>query len=79
MRPGCGWTGNRRYALRQHFKKAHPGVPFPEHEGFMIYDAKGLAKQLLNEEITVGQAECEARLLYQSKAAQLRKQGIWGE
>jgi len=56
-----------------------PGVPFPEHEGFMIYDAKGLAKQLLNEEITVGQAECEARLLYQSKAAQLRKQGIWGE
>jgi len=62
-----------------HFKKAHPGVPFPKHEGCMIYDAKGLVKQLLNEEITVEQAEREARLSFQSKAAELGKRGLWRE
>ena len=77
--PGCGWAGNRRYALRQHFRKAHQGVLFPEHEGCTIYDAKGLVKQLLNKEITVEEAEHEARMSFQSKAAQLGKLGIWRE
>jgi hypothetical protein len=45
----------------------------------MIYDANGLVKQLLNKEITVDQAEHEARLSFQRKAAQLGKLGIWRE
>jgi hypothetical protein len=52
---------------------------FPEHEGCTIYDAKILAKQLLNKEITVEQAEQQARLLFRSKAAQLGKLGILRE
>jgi hypothetical protein len=77
MQPGCGWTDRRPHTLPMHFKKAHPGVPFPKHEGCMIYDAKGLVKQLLNEEITVEQAECEARLSFQCRATELGKQDIW--
>jgi len=52
---------------------------FPEHEGCTIYDAKGLVKQLLNKEITVEEAEHEARMSFQSKGAQLGKLGIWRE
>jgi hypothetical protein len=33
----------------------------------MIYDAKRLVKQLLNEEITVEQAECDARSSFQDR------------
>jgi hypothetical protein len=84
---GCNWTGNRRYALRNHIEKKHQGVPLAEHaaeqeheqEGFVIYDAKTLAKQLLNEEIGVDWAVCEARSLFQIKAVQLGMLGAWRE
>ncbi|KAH9969158.1 hypothetical protein BC827DRAFT_318907 [Russula dissimulans] len=65
-RPGCDWTGSRRYALRDHLKKKHSSVLLLEQE-FMIYDAKRLVKQLLNEEITVEQAECDARSSFQDR------------
>jgi hypothetical protein len=48
----------------------------PEVEVFMIYDAKGLVKQLLNKEIDVEQAVGEAQSLFRQKAVQLGKQGI---
>lgn len=70
---GCHWTGNRRYALQNHLSDKHPCVPMPEQEAFTIYDAKGLVKLLLNEEISVEEVVGEARLLFQKKAAQLGK------
>jgi hypothetical protein len=72
--PGCDWTGNRRYALRNHLTHKHAGVPIPEV--FMIYDAKRLVKQLLNKEIDVEKAVGEAQFLFQTKAVQLGKLGI---
>ena len=48
----------------------------PEVEVYMIYDAKGLVKQLLNKEIDVEQAVGEAQSLFQKKAVQLGKLGI---
>jgi hypothetical protein len=75
--PGCNWTGNRLYALRIHLADKHLGVPVPELELFMIYDAKGLVKRLLNEEINVEQAVGEARSLFHKKAVQLGKLGSW--
>jgi hypothetical protein len=73
----CNWTGNRRYALRIHLAGKHLGAPIPEPEVFMIYDAKWLVKQLLNKETNVEQATCEARSLFEEKAVQLGKLGIW--
>ncbi len=78
--PGCSWTGNRRYTLQNHLEKKHPGVTSfldAEHEGFVIYDAKELVKQLLNKEITVKKASCEARSAFRRRAAQLGRQDIW--
>jgi hypothetical protein len=75
--PDCKWTGNRLYALRIHHADKHSGVPVPELELFMIYDAKALVKRLLNKEINVEQAVGEARSLFQKKAVQLGKVGIW--
>jgi len=76
--PGCSWTGNRLYALRDHLKKKHEGAPFPkEHRMFIIYDAKRLVKQLLNRAVTVAQAESEASMSHQNKAMQLGKLGSW--
>jgi hypothetical protein len=71
--PGCDWTGNRHNA---HLADKHKGVLMPEGE-YMIYDAKGLAKRVLNKEINIEQAVDEARSLYQTKAAELGKLGIW--
>jgi hypothetical protein len=51
--PSCNWT---RYALHNHLVDKHAGVPMPELEAIMIYDVKGLVKQLLNREINVEQA-----------------------
>lgn len=77
--PDCDWTGNRRYALQDHLKKEHLGITIPEQDGYIIYDAKGLVKQLLNKEITLERADWEARRSYQSRAVQLGKLGIWRE
>ena len=70
---GCNWTGNRRYALQNHFTDKHPSIPMPEQEAFTIYDAKGLVKQLLTKDISVEQAVADARSLYQNKTAELGK------
>jgi hypothetical protein len=75
--PGCNWTGNRRYALRNHLTHKHAGVSMPEVEVFMIYDAKGLVKQVLSKEISVEQAMGEARSLFRKKAVELGKLRIW--
>ena len=42
-----------------------------------IYDAKGLVKQLLNKEIDIEQVVVDAQSLFQIKAAQLGKLGVW--
>ena len=47
----------------------------PEVEVYMIYDAKGLVKQLLKKEINVEQAVGKAQSLFQKKAVQLDKLG----
>ena len=71
--PDCNWTGNRRYALRNHLVAKHSGVPMPELDAFMIYDVKGLVKQLMNKDMTVEQVVGEAQSLFQEKAVQLGK------
>ena len=67
--------------LQNHFEKKHPGVTLldAEHEGYVIYDVKELVKQLLDKEITVKKALCEARSAFRRRAAQLGKQDIWRE
>lgn len=50
----------------------HKGVQMPSKlEAFIIYNAKGLVKQLLNKEINVEQAVSSAELLFHEKAVQL--------
>ena len=70
---GCNWTGKRRYALLKHLLDKHSGIPMPEPEAFMIYDAKGLVKQLLNKDIDVEQAVVKAQSLFKKKAVRLGK------
>jgi len=78
--PECHFTANRRYALANHYKTKHLGVPFVEHAGgFRIYDAKVLVKQLLNKEISVEQAESEAQTAFRKRGAELGKLGFWRE
>ena len=74
-RRGCNWVGSRRYALRDHLKKKHASALLSEQE-FILYDAKGLVKQLLNNEITVEEAECEARSSFENRAGKLGKLGF---
>jgi hypothetical protein len=75
--PGCDWTGDRRYALKNHLSDKHAGGPVPEVEGYMIYDAKGLVKRLMSRDINVGQAVGEARSLFQKKAVELGRLCNW--
>ena len=49
----------------------------PHLEAFTIYDASGLVKQLLNKHINVAQAVVDAQSLFQEKAVQLGKLGVW--
>ncbi|KAF8271978.1 hypothetical protein EI94DRAFT_1796627 [Lactarius quietus] len=66
----CGWTGSRRYALKEHYEKKHPDGPvLPSQEAFIIYDAKLLAKRVVNGEITLVEAIDEAQTLVRKKTA----------
>jgi hypothetical protein len=71
---GCNWTGNRRYALRNHLTHKHAGAPMPDV--FLIYDVDRLVKKLLNKEIDVEKAVVAAQFLFQTKDVQLGKPGI---
>ena len=79
---GCNWTGVRE-VLPNHLKDKHRGIPMPEQEAlktrfnkrFEIYDAKGLVRQLLTNEISLEQALVEVRSLYQNKGVELGKRG----
>jgi hypothetical protein len=65
--PDCDWTGYRRDLLQGHLRNEHRDVPLFKHgsKGIKkIYDAKRLVKQLLKNEITVEQAECEAHATF---------------
>ena len=63
--------------MANHYKTKHPGVPFVQSEGFQIYDAKTLVKQLLNKEITLEQAESEAQTAFRKRGVELGKVGLW--
>jgi hypothetical protein len=65
--PSCGWRGSRRYALLEHYTKKHPEEKEPAPEAFTIYDAKLLAKRLVNGEITMASAINEADTLVRKK------------
>jgi len=74
---GCTWTGSRRYALRYHLTHKHKGIQMPSKlDAFIIYDARGLVKQLLSKEINVEQAVSSAQLLFYEKAVQLGRLGV---
>jgi hypothetical protein len=76
-RPGCNWTGNRRYALKNHLAYKHAVARMPGLEAYMIYDAKDLVKQLLRKNINAEQAVGKARSLFRKKAVELGRLGIW--
>jgi len=57
----CFWRGSRRYALAEHYERKHPEDTVPPPEMSTIYDAKPLAKRLVNREITMAEATDEAR------------------
>ena len=59
--------------LQKHLENKHSGISTPELEAYTIYDAKGLVKQLLNNDINVEQAVCKAQSLFKKKAVQLGK------
>lgn len=75
--PDCNWTGKRPCALQKHLVEKHPAIPMAKVEAFMIYDARGLVKRLLNKKIDVEQVMVEAQSLFQRKAVQLGKLGTW--
>jgi hypothetical protein len=77
--PGCDFTsGGRFYLLKSHRADKHPGVAMPEQDAYTIYDAKVLAKQVRTKEIGIEQALREACSLFEEKAKQMGKLGIWG-
>ena len=76
--PSCTSTGTRAYSLKEsHYADKHPGVPLPEQDPPVIYDAKVLAKQVRNKEIGIEEAVREARTLFEEKAEQEGKLGSW--
>ena len=75
--PGCNLTGTRPYLLNSHHADNHPGVPMPEQDASVIYDAKVLAKRVWTKEISIEQAVHEAFTLFEEKARQEGKLGIW--
>ena len=75
--PGCDWAGCSPYTFRRHLANKHSGAPMPEQEAYTIYNARGIAKQIVNNEIPVDQAVEEAWSLFEEKAKQVGKLGIW--
>ena len=75
--PGCDWAGYRLHKLRDHLADEHSGVPMPEQEAYTIYNAKGIAKHIVNNETTIEQAVVEACSLFEEKGKQVGKLGIW--
>jgi len=75
--PGCDSTASRFYLLKSHRTDKHPGVPMPEQDAITIYDAKVLAKQVRTKEIGIEQAVHEACTLFEKKAKQMGKLGVW--
>jgi len=75
--PGCNLTSSRFYLLKSHRADNHPGVPMPGQHAITIYDAKVLAKQVRTKEIGIEQAVHEACSLFEEKAKQMGKLGIW--
>ncbi|KAF8500868.1 hypothetical protein F5888DRAFT_1309200 [Russula emetica] len=75
--PGCNLTWTRPYLLKSHHTEKHPGVPMPEQDALMIYDAKALSKQVRSKEIGIEQAVHDACSLFEEKARQMGKLGIW--
>ena len=67
----CFWRGSRRYALVDHYKKKHPEDTVPPPEVFIIYDAKLLAKRLVNGEITMAEATDEAEASIRKRAGKV--------
>jgi hypothetical protein len=75
-RAGCGWRGHRNYLLQDHWRKRHQDVDPPSGE-FLIFDPRGLVRQLINGETNIAQANREAKKLVRERAIQLGKQDLW--
>ncbi|KAH9980162.1 hypothetical protein BGW80DRAFT_1248441 [Lactifluus volemus] len=75
-RVGCEWRGHRKYLLQDHWRKRHQDVDLPSGE-FLIFDPRGLVRQLINGETNIAQANREANRLVRERAIQLGKQDLW--
>ena len=63
--PSCFWSGSRRCAFKHHYKRKHMKGQPPDlctPEASTIYNAKPLAKRLVNGEITLAEAINEANV-----------------
>jgi hypothetical protein len=67
--PSCGWSGSRHYPFVEHYKKKHLKVEAPDSDvpEALTYNAKPLAKRLVNGEITMAAAIKEADTLVRKK------------
>jgi hypothetical protein len=74
---GCNFTSSRLYLLKDHHVDKHPGVVMPKQDTFTIYDAKAIAKQVRTKEVGIEQAVHEACTLFEERAKQMGKLGIW--
>jgi hypothetical protein len=75
--PDCDSTSSRFYLLRGHHADKHPDFLMPEQDAITIYDAKALARQVRTKEIGIEQAVHDACSLFEKKAEQMGKLGIW--
>jgi len=63
----------------EHWDKKHPNGEAldPDSDGFIIFDAKQMAKRLVNKEVTLEQAIDEADAAVRAKAVELAKWDLW--
>ena len=74
---GCNFTSGRAYLLKSHHIDKHPDAPMPRQDASMIYDTKIIAKQVRTKEVGIEEAVHEACALFEEKARQMGKLGIW--
>ena len=75
--PDCDLTWSRPDSRKIHHASIHPGVPMPEQDAFMIYNAKVLARQVRTKEMSPEKAVDEAIFLFEGRAIQMGKLDVW--
>jgi Zinc finger, C2H2 type len=78
--PGCSWRGDRRDALKNHWREKHPSSSQEqEHDmnGSMIYDPEPLVEGIITGSISIEEAQSVAESVVERKAQELNKLATW--